>query len=104
MCCIDGLGFPSDGTLRFNLALYLLTYVEKLPWNWTSDFRAALVPVQHKDTDKHPTVVGTACAGFSVHTVYKRSTHLLFLQPRGGLPGFLIFTSTTTIAATSIAE
>lgn len=37
--------------MLFNLALYFLTYVDKLPWNWTSDFSAALAPVQHADTD-----------------------------------------------------
>ena len=89
MCCMDGLAFPSEDILLFNMILYslcLFTYVDKLPWNWISDFGAPLVPLQHADTNGNPIFIGIA--GFSIRTIYKYSTHGLFLQPRRTLPGF----------------
>ena len=57
MCCMDGLAFPSEDILLFNMilySLYLFRYVDKLPWNWISDFGAPLVPLQHADTNSNP--------------------------------------------------
>ena len=63
--------------LLFHLALYLLTYVDKLPWNWTSDFSAALAPVQHVDTDDDPTFVGM-CGVFGTPSFNRVQEHIIF--------------------------
>ena len=39
-------------------SLYLFRYVDKLPWNWISDFGAPLVPLQHADTNSNPIFIG----------------------------------------------
>ena len=49
-CFVDGLAFPSEDVLLFNMTLRVLTYEEKPPWNWTSDCAAARGHVQHATT------------------------------------------------------
>ena len=63
--------------MLFHLALYLLTYVDKLPWNWTSDFSAALAPVQHADTDDDSTFVGM-CGVFGTPSFNRIQEHIIF--------------------------
>ena len=44
-CFIDGLAFRSGDVLPSNMTQHLLMRGQKLSWNWTSDFGAALVRV-----------------------------------------------------------
>ena len=69
-CCIDGLAFPSEDVLLFNMtlySLYLFTYVDKLPWNWTSVFGVTFIDI---------------CGVFCSQRLHA------FNPPRRGLPGF----------------